>query len=306
MSNGKFLAMEIGILAIVAPLTVSALHPLWLRAQSAAPAVANQAFEVASVKPNKSGDGRIFFQMQPGGRFTATNVPLRELIRFAYGIQTFQLVGGPDWIGSERFDIVAKAEGDLPPSPLGGSPGPMQMMVRTLLVERFKLAVHNETRDLPVYALVMARADGRLGPQLRASQVDCAALMAAARGRGGPPPAPPRTGERPPCGMFGGFGRMAAGGVPVAQLATNLSQRVNRVVLDRTGLTGLYEFELEFTPDQLPQGPPPPGAPPLPPIDPNGPSIFTALQEQLGLKLDAQRGPVEVLVIDHVEQPTEN
>jgi uncharacterized protein (TIGR03435 family) len=203
MSKGKFLAMEIGILAMVAPLTVSALHPQWLRAQSAAPAVASQAFEVASVKPNKSGDGRIFFQMQPGGRFTATNVPLRELIRFAHGIQTFQLVGGPDWIGSERFDIMAKAEGDLPPSPPGGSPGPMQMMVRTLLVERFKLAVHNETRDLPVYALVMARVDGRLGPQLRASQVDCAALMAAARGRGGPPPAPPRPGERPPCGMFG-------------------------------------------------------------------------------------------------------
>jgi uncharacterized protein (TIGR03435 family) len=90
----------------------------------------------------------------------------------------------------------------------------------------------------------------------------------------------------------------------MTQLATNLSQRVNRVVLDRTGLTGPYEFELEFTPDQLPQGPPPPGAPPLPPTDPNGPSIFTALQEQLGLKLDAQRGPVEVVVIDGVAQPT--
>jgi bla regulator protein BlaR1 len=304
MRNGKCLAMEAGILAIVAPLTVSGLYPLWLRAQSATPAIASEAFEVASVKPNKSGDGRIFFQMQPGGRFTATNVPVRELIRMAYGIQNFQLVGGPDWIGSERFDIVAKAESDPPPSPPGGPPGPMLMMVRALLVERFKLAVHNETKDLPIYALVMARADGRLGPQLRASQVDCAALMAAARGRGGPPPAPPRPGERPPCGMFGGFGRIAAGGVSMAQLAMNMSQRVNRVVLDRTGLTGLYEFELEFTPDQMPQGPPPPGAPPLPPIDPNGPSIFTALQEQLGLKLDAQRGPVEVLVIDGVEQPT--
>src|SRR3979490_1344093 len=120
MRNGKFLVMEAGILAIVAPLTVSGLHPLWLRAQSATPAIASRAFEVASVKPNKSGDGRIFFQMQPGGRFTATNVPVRELIRRAYGIQNFQLVGGPDWIGSERFDIVAKAEGDPPSSPLGG------------------------------------------------------------------------------------------------------------------------------------------------------------------------------------------
>jgi bla regulator protein BlaR1 len=304
MRNGRFLAMEAGILAIVGPLTVCALRPLWLRAQSAAPAIGSQAFEVASVKPNKSGDGRIGFQIQPGGRFTATNVPVRELIRMAYGIQSFQLVGGPDWIGSERFDIVAKAESDPPPSPPGGPPGPILMMVRNLLVERFKLAVHNETRDLPIYALVMARADGRLGPQFRASQVDCAAVRAAARGRGGPPLAPPKPGERPPCGMFGGFGRIAAGGVSIAQLAMSLSPRVNRVVLDRTGLTGLYEFELEFTPDQMPQGPPPPGAPPLPPIDPNGPSIFTALQEQLGLKLDAQRGPVEVLIIDGVEQPT--
>src|ERR1700676_1371239 len=120
MRNDKFLEMEVGILAIVTLLTVSGLHPLWLRAQSAAPVIGDQAFEVASVKPNKSGDGRIFFQMQPGGRFTATNVPLRELIRVAYGIQNFQLVGGPDWIGSDRFDIVAKAEGDPPPSPPGG------------------------------------------------------------------------------------------------------------------------------------------------------------------------------------------
>ena len=92
----------------------------------------------------------------------------------------------------------------------------------------------------------------------------------------------------------------------MTQLATNLSQRVNRVVLDRTGLTGLYEFELEFTPDQLPQGPPPPGAPPLPPIDPNGPSIFTALQEQLGLRLQSAKGPVENLVIEAAEKPSEN
>jgi hypothetical protein len=176
MRNGRFLGMKAGVLAIVGPLTLSAVHPLWLRAQSAAPAPGSQAFEVASVKPNKSGDGRISIQMQPGGRFTATNFPLRELIRMAYGVQNSQLVGGPDWIGSERFDIVAKAESDPSPSPPGGPPGPMLMMVRNLLVERFKLAVHNETKDLPIYALVMARADGRLGPQLRASQVDCAAL----------------------------------------------------------------------------------------------------------------------------------
>jgi uncharacterized protein (TIGR03435 family) len=294
---------------IAALMMVGALTAPRLQAQSQAADTGSPAFEVASVKPNKAGDGRILFRMQPGGRFTATNVPLRELIRVAYGIQNTQLVGGPDWIGSERFDIVAKAEGDIPPSGPGGPPGPMQMMIRALLADRFKLTVHNETRELPIYSLVVARADGRLGPQLRASQVDCAAVIAAARARGGPPPAPPQPGERPTCGIFGGLGRVAAGSVPTAQLAMMLSQQAGRIVVDRTGLTGMFDFDLQWTPEQLPQRAP--GTPADQPlringadIDPNGPSIFTAVQEQLGLKLEAQRGPVEVLVIDSVEPPT--
>jgi uncharacterized protein (TIGR03435 family) len=271
-----------------------------------AAAAGGQTFEVASVKPNTSGDVRVMFGMRPGGRFTATNVPLRELIRMAYGLQNVQVQGGPDWIGSERFDVVAKAEGDLPPMAPGGTPNPLLLMVQSLLSERFKLAVHRETREMPIYALVMARSDKRPGPQLRQSESDCAALMAARRGAaGGPPPPPPlKPGERPQCGMFMGMARIAAGGVPTTQLAMSLSQRVGRIVVDRTGLSGMYDFEVDFTPDQLPQGPPPPGAPPLPPIDPNGPSLFTALQEQLGLKLDPERGPVEVLFIDSVERPT--
>jgi uncharacterized protein (TIGR03435 family) len=293
--------------ALIGLMAFAALNPS--RMEARAPAAGAQAFEVATVKPNKSGDMRISFFTPPGGRFNATNVPLKELIRVAFGLQGFQLVGAPDWIAAERFDIVAKAEADVPPSPPGGPPGPILMMLQTLLADRFKLAVHHESRDLPIYSLVLARSDGRRGPELRESLVDCAALRAAGRGRppaGAPagPPAPPQPGERPTCGMFGGFNRIAAGGVPLSQLAMYLSQRVNRVVLDRTGLAGFWDFELQFTPDQLPQGPPPPGAPPLPAIDPNGPSIFTALQEQLGLKLDSQKGPVDVLVIDHVEHPT--
>jgi uncharacterized protein (TIGR03435 family) len=274
------------------------------RLMAQAPATdAKPAFEVATVKPNKSGDMRVSLGIQAGGRFTAANVPLRMLIRNAYQLQDFQLVGGPDWIASERFDIIAKAVGDVPPRPPWGPPGPLQLMLQTLLGERFKLSVHRETRELPVYELVLARPDGKLGPQLQPSTVDCAAV-AAARGRGGAPsPAPPSPGERP-CGIRMMGGRLAAGGFPLSQLAITLSQFVQRVVLDRTRLTGNFDFDLTFTPDQLPQGPPPPGAPPLPPIDPNGPSIFTALQEQLGLKLESSRGPVEVLVIDHVEQPT--
>jgi uncharacterized protein (TIGR03435 family) len=273
--------------------------------QDTAVTAGGQTFEVASVKPNTSGDLRVMFGMRPGGRFTATNVPLRELIRMAYGLQNFQIQGGPDWLGSERFDVVAKAEGDLPPMAPGGPPNPLLLMVQSLLQERFKLTVHRETKEMPIYALVIARSDKRLGPQLRPSETDCAALMAARGAAGGPPPPPPiKPGERPQCGMFMGMARIAAGGVPTLQLAMSLSQRVGRIVVDRTGLAGMYDFEVDFTPDQLPQGPPPPGAPPLPPIDPNGPSLFTALQEQLGLKLDSDRGPVEVLIIDSVERPT--
>jgi bla regulator protein BlaR1 len=294
--------------SLMAVVVIALLNAPQLRAQSRSADASSPAFEVASVKPNKSGDGRILLGMQPGGRFTATNVPLRELIRMACGIQSFQIVGGPDWIGSERFDVLAKAEGDPPPPSVpGGPPGPMLMMLRSLLAERFKLAAHNETRELPIYSMVMARPDRRLGPRLSVAQADCAAIAAAAR-RGGPPPTPP-PGERPRCGMMIGPGNISAGGVPIAQLATMLSMRVSRVVLDRTELTGNFDFTLDFTPEQLPKRAP--GTPADQPIrmngvdiDPDGASIFTALQEQLGLKLESTRGPVEVLVIDRVEQPT--
>ena len=266
---------------------------------------ASPVFEVATVKPNKSGEPFIRFGMQPGGRFTATNVPLRELIRFAYNAQPFQIEGGPGWIDSERFDVTAKAEGD--PPPLGpGQIGPIQLMMQNLLAERFGLKVRRETKEMPVYALVTARADGKLGSKIEPSTVDCAAMMrgrgAGAGGRGTPPP-PPRPGERPECGMFMGPGSVGAGGVSMDQFAQMLSSRTQRIVQNKTGLTGNYSFSLEFTPDQMPPGGALiNGAPAA--IDQNGSSLFTALQEQLGLKLDAQRGPVEMLVIDSVTQLT--
>jgi len=260
------------------------------------------SFEVASVKPNKSGDNRIMLGMQPGGRFTANNVTLRMLIRQAWLLQDFQIVGGPGWLGSDRFDIVAKAEGNPAPTPPGGPPGPLVLMLQSLLAERFKLAVHTEMREMPIYALTLARSDGRLGPQLKKSDVGCAAL-AGARGRGAGQAPFPLT-ERPMCGTRIGPGMLASGAVSLSLLASNISIFVQRTVVDKTGLAGNFDIDLTWTPDQIPQGPPPPGAPPLPPIDPNGPSIFTAVQEQLGLKLESQRGPVEVLVIDRVEPPT--
>jgi uncharacterized protein (TIGR03435 family) len=288
---------------VILALALAGVTPV-IRAQSTP---SDPAFEVASVKANKAGDNRVMIGMQPGGRFTATNLTLLMLIRFAYQLQDFQLVGAPDWASEERFDILAKAEGEIAP-PTFGTVGPVQLMMRTLLQERFKLAVHPDKRDLPIYAMTLARSDGRLGPQLRPATVDCAAQFAA-RGRGGPPPGPPPPGERMTCGMRMGFGEMAGGGFPISQLATSLSPILRRIVEDRTGLTGNYEFELKWTPDQLPQRAT--GTPADQPvmvngaaIDPNGPSIFTAIQEQLGLKLDAQRAPVDVLVIDQVERPT--
>jgi uncharacterized protein (TIGR03435 family) len=261
------------------------------------------SFEVASVKQNVSGDQGIRFGMQPGGRFNAVNAPVRELIRFAYLVQNFQIVDAPDWIREDRYDITAKAEGDIPPSP-PGQLGPMQMMMRSLLADRFKLVVREDTREQPLYALMLNRADGQLGPQLTRSTTDCAAVAAAARGRGGRGFALPAPGERPQCGFFGGIGQYRAGGMQLSDLARALSGQLQRVVIDRTGLTGAFDLDLTYTPDQLPQGPPPPGAPPLPAIDPNGPSIFTAMQEQLGLKLEATRGPVPVLVVQRIERPT--
>ena len=260
------------------------------------------SFEVASVRPNTSGDGRVMMSIQPGGRFTATGVPLRQLIRNAYGIQDFQIVDAPGWVADARYDIVAKAESDIQLGPVGGPPGPGQLMLQSLLAERFKLATHRETREMPIYALVLARRDGALGPNLKRSDVDCEAAFRARRG--GPPAPPPAAGERPPCGIRFGPGDLSGGSLPLSQFAQVLGNVVQRVVVDRTGLSGNFDVALTYTPDQLPQGPPPAGAPGLPPIDPNGPSIFTAVQEQLGLKLEPTRGPVDVLVIDRLERPT--
>ena len=229
-----------------------------------AQAPSSPAFEVASVKLNTSGENRALFGNAPGGRFNATNVPLRSLVAAAYNSQP-------------------------------GAPDNVFMMLRTLLIERFKLVTHRETRELTLYELVLARSDKKLGPQLRPTVVDCVPAR-----RGGPPPAPQPNG-RPSCGMLGGAGRIAGGGADIGQLAAQLSRLLNSTVLDKTGLSGQYDVDLTFTPELLSAGgPPPPG------VDPDGPSVFTALQEQLGLKLQSSRGPVDVLVIDHVEHPTEN
>jgi uncharacterized protein (TIGR03435 family) len=247
--------------------------------------VSAQRFEVASVKPNRSGDLAINVTLPAPDRFAAINIPLRDLIRLAYDVHEARLQGGPDWTRAERFDVIAKADHSLGAWGPSGPPAEMLAMLRALLSERFSLAVRRETRTLPTYALVTAKQGGQLGPELRRSSLDCEKAANT-------------------CGMRIGPGQMVVSGTPLSQLATALSAFVQRIVIDRTQLAGPFDLHLSWTPQRLPQGPPPPGAPALPPVDPNGASIFAALEEQLGLKLEPQQAPLEVVVIDRVERPT--
>ena len=291
-----------GIVLLVTGFTISVPRATLVHAQAQV-AERLPSFEVASVKENRSGDIRSPIRTEPGGRFTATNVLLKFLIAEAFmGPQPVHLasriVGGPDWINSMRFDINAKASTEFRSSP-DGPPNELLLMLRSLLEDRFKVRTHRETRELPIYELVVARADGKLGPQLRQSTANC----------DGPPP-PRQPNEPPQCGAMRGPARVMAGGIPMRRFTEMLTAIMavgtpasadGRLVVDKTGLSGRFAFNLTWTPEQMPTVAPPAG---IPPVDPNGPSLFTALQEQLGLKLESAKGPVEVLVIDSVERPT--
>ena len=198
------------------------------------------SFEVASIKPNKSGASQRAMGPEPGGRFGATNVPLRDLMTIAYGIPPYlvdyRISGGPAWVDTEKFDIVAKAESDLPPDQI-------RMRVRTLLEERFALKVHWETRDLPVFALVLARADGTFGPNFQRSDVDCAAIWNAARGT---PVAPQRPNGKPVCTGRTTLGSITGGAMLIDSLVNSLGRFAGRIVENRTGLSGRYDFELTW------------------------------------------------------------
>jgi uncharacterized protein (TIGR03435 family) len=306
-ARGRAGALPVVTAIVAAVLFIAAVAPLRAVRQGQAPADGAQqpplAFDVASVKPNKSGAEQRYIRIDPaGGGLTVSNMQLRQLITWAYQIQTFQLEGGPDWIASDRFDILAKPEREVPATgAFFDGQDPIRMMVRTLLADRFKLVMHKETKELPIFELVLARQDGRLGPQLRPAAVDCAARAAAAA-KGATPASsgPAATGY---CGMNINPVSVRGGGVTLAMLANILVGPAQRLVIDRTGLTGNWDLEVKYTPDRSQI---PPGVEPPVPIDWNGPSLFTALEEQLGLKLRPARGPVEVLVIDNADRPTEN
>jgi uncharacterized protein (TIGR03435 family) len=254
-------------------------------------------FEVASVRTNKSGAAG-GFRGTKGRTYVVANQALRPVIADAYGIPAARVLDGPAWIGAanvdmrfvggERFDITATL-------PEGRAVDQVPDMLRALLTDRFKLVAHTDMREAPMYALVMARTGGRFGPQLRKASVDCEA--AALAGQTLPSPKP---GERGLCASEVG-GEIVGRGQRLTALARMLSLFAGRPVVDRTGLTGGFDFDLRFaeldTPTQGRSGGPAADA---------GGGIFAAVQEQLGLKLESIRGPLEFVVVDSIDHPTEN
>jgi uncharacterized protein (TIGR03435 family) len=261
------------------------------------------AFDVASIRANTSNDGIQELQMRPGGRLMISGMPLRDLIKRAYGadaIQTLgQIVGGPAWAGIDRFDILAATDSDVDSDPKA-RPSRMLTMLRTLLEDRFKLHVHQETREAEAFALVVASKDGKTGPDLRRSTIDCPVFIP---GAPRPPPDPVRW-----CGFRGPRnGTLTAQGVTMKELATMLAGflAIGRPVLNRTALDGTFDFHIPFEPGFV--FGPNPGSPLVPgAAADSAPNFFTAIQEQLGLKLQSERAPVDFVVIDHAERPTEN
>jgi bla regulator protein blaR1 len=277
-------------IAAVASLVV--LAGACLLGQPAAPST----FDVASIKPSNGDEHRVSIQLQPGGGLRTTGTTLKMLLTIAYDVRDFQISGGPGWINSDRFDIVAKSERSSEPEDALTNPRKltddqfktvqeqMRQKLQALLADRFQLTLHHETREQPVYALVV----GKNGSKLQeAKEADG------------------------PRGLRMGRGQLTGSAAPLQLLVNSLSNQLGRPVIDRTGLNGKYDFKLEWTPDPGQSGgpfggPPPPGVDAPPPPDPNGPSVFTAVQEQLGLRLESQKGPVDMLVIDRVEKPSEN
>jgi len=266
----------------------SRLHPILLgiglAGVVAAQALPPSTFEVASVKRNLSGEGPISQQLQPGGRYVAINIPLRMLIMRAYRLLEFRLSGGPAWINTERYDVIGLAPGAT-------NPDEITPRLQGLLAERFKLVAHMEKKEVSAYGLVLAGKDGRLGPKFHRSTADC------------PPLSPP-----PVCTMRLTASSLVTGGSPMIAFVNVLSQLTQTLVVDRMGLTGLFEADLRWTPDGPPtvipttQG----GLETPPSYGSDQPSLTTALQQQLGLKLESRKELVDMLVIDRIERPTEN
>jgi bla regulator protein blaR1 len=297
LNLSRRLLLALAAIGIVAgPVALGVLNAPAGRAQSQTGGATRLEFEVASVKPNKSGATRAPSMILPGGRFTATNNTLRALILNAYGIfaSPSLLSGGPGWIDSETYDVEAKAEAGAIPK---GAPSKVnwektRLMLRTLLADRFKLSIRRETKVMPVYELVVAKN----GPKLKKSDQDCAASTTACHGFSGNPT------------------RLSGAAVDMYDLALILSRYSDRPVLDNTGVQGLFDIKLQWNPfagraqptEEVPRAPGAEAREGRSPDPDSLPPLITALEQQLGLKLESRKGPVEIYVIDHVERPSEN
>jgi bla regulator protein BlaR1 len=266
----RVLLAAAGFSAVVLPLAVGAFHIPPVRAQQPAGPL---EFDVASVKPsNPNSTNGTVVNMTPGGRLHVVNATLKDLIETAYDVRSFQIDGGPKWVDATRYDIEATPgtppQGAVPPQDWTN----VRFEVQGLLKNRFQLQLHRETRTAPIFSLTIAKG----GIKLSVTQ-------------------------SPHRGINAGQGTMLGEAASMADLTSKLSRLMQRPVLNNTGLEGNFDFKLEWTPDLGPS------APDGQPVDTSGgPSIFTALREQLGLRLEATKGPVDVLVVDHVDKPSEN
>ena len=298
----KLLLAAAGSAAMVAPIAIGSLTAPVSGTQSTN---GHPRFEVASIRPSISADRRPrvnMFDVQHGGQFTAANLTLRRLIQIAYGIKDFQISGAPGWTASDLFDIAAKPEGPTKPDQL-------QLMLQSLLAERFQLVIRHDAKQMPVYALVIAKGGPKFkevhesDPNMEEPLMRGAIDRANSSGRAFP------AGNRMSINIVR-RGLLIAQGTNMHELAKHLSDFLGTMVADKTELTGMYDLKLEWQPDasqvamfeamRVPEGY---GAPPP---DPLGPSLFAALREQLGLKLESDKGPVETFVIEHIEKPSAN
>jgi uncharacterized protein (TIGR03435 family) len=265
-------------------------HLLWISVLSVGVAAAQPAFEVASVRQSAESGGRFTLTGGPGtsdpGRITYTNVPLRRVLLIAYDFSNHQILG-PDWLNTLRYDITAKVQE-------GATKEQFQAMLRSLLIARFQMAIHQESRELSIYSLLIAKGGPRIKPATETASADEQLAEVKGEGRDGFPVVQLRS-----PGMVietrNGQARSTAKEVSMAKFADFLTGQVGRPVIDRTGLAATYSFALYFTPQGAVAA------------DDTQPGIFAGLQEQLGLKLEPGRGPVELLIVDRAEKvPTEN
>lgn len=289
----------IGVLSLIAVLVAGLMHASPARAQSQTQAASATApkleYEVATIKPNKSAIPPAVMTTDDG--IDIRNIPLGILLGVAFGVSSDRITGGPEWL-SDRYDVSAKFDADVADALKKLNPldrrAARQRMLQALLTERFKLAMHRDTKELPVFLLVVAKG----GPKLPEGKP----ADASPEGVGG-------TGTM----AFGQGGLMTFRAMPLSSLVLILSQQVGRTVLDKTGLTGRYDFTWQFGLSANPgagrggaAGAAPGGTSPSASPDSEPTSIFTVLQEELGLKLDSGKGPVEIIVVDHIERPSEN